>query len=98
MIRIWLLPFALLITATLIAIPLSRYLAWIMDGKYRPLAVFGWVEKHLDCGPQNWKQYAASLLIFNTGCSFLVFWSSRSSRTAAKSRRQDSVISDHYFP
>ena len=62
----WLLPFALLATATLIAFPLSRYLAWIMDGKYRPLPVLGWVEKRLDSGPQNWKQYTASLLIFNT--------------------------------
>ncbi len=62
----WLLPFALLATATLIAFPLSRYLAWVMDGKYRPLPVFGWFEKRLNSGPQNWKQYTASLLIFNT--------------------------------
>ncbi len=62
----WLLPLALLATATLVAIPLSRYAAWIMDGKYRPLPVFGWFENRLNSGPQNWKQYAASLLIFNT--------------------------------
>ena len=65
-IQIWFLPFALLVAATLIAFPLSRYLAWIMDGKYRPLPVLGWFEKRLDSGPQNWKQYAGSLLIFNT--------------------------------
>ena len=64
-IQTWLLPFVLLATATIVAFPLSRYLAWIMDGKYRPLSVFGWAEKKLDSGPQNWKQYAASLLIFN---------------------------------
>ncbi|HVN71680.1 MAG TPA: potassium-transporting ATPase subunit KdpA [Desulfomonilia bacterium] len=63
--RTWLLPFALLVTATIIAIPLSRYLAWIMNGKYRPLPVLGWFEKHLDSGAQNWKQYTGSLLIFN---------------------------------
>src|SRR5271169_5503257 len=62
----WLLPFALLATATIIAFPLSRYMAWIMDGKYRPLPVMGWFEKHLDSGPQNWKQYISSLLLFNT--------------------------------
>ncbi|MBF0505602.1 MAG: potassium-transporting ATPase subunit A [Nitrospirae bacterium] len=62
----WLLPFALLATATIIAFPLSRYLAWVMDGKYRPLPVFGWFEKRLNSGPQNWKQYVYSLLIFNT--------------------------------
>jgi K+-transporting ATPase ATPase A chain len=62
----WLLPFALLATGTLVAIPLSRYMAWVMDGKYRPLPIFGWFEKRLNSGPQNWKQYTASLLIFNT--------------------------------
>jgi potassium-transporting ATPase potassium-binding subunit len=61
----WSLPFLLLATATLVAFPLSRYLAWIMDGKYRPWAVFRWFEQRLDSGPQNWKQYAGSLLLFN---------------------------------
>src|SRR5208337_1131408 len=58
--------FLLLATASLIAFPLSRYMTWIMEGKYRPLPVLGWFEKRLDSGPQNWKQYTASLLIFNT--------------------------------
>ncbi len=62
----WLLPFLLLAAAAIIAFPLSRYLAWIMDGKYRPLPVMGWIEKKLDSGPQNWKQYIGSLLILNT--------------------------------
>ena len=62
----WLLPFALLATATIIAFPLSRYIAWIMEGKYRPLPILGWFEKLLDSGPQNWKQYIISLLVFNT--------------------------------
>src|SRR5208283_3208467 len=61
----WLLPFALLATATLVAFPLSRYMAWVMDGKYRPLPVFGWFEKRLNSGPQNWKQYVGSMLVFN---------------------------------
>jgi K+-transporting ATPase ATPase A chain len=65
-IQTWLLPFLLLATASLIAFPLSRYMAWIMEGKYRPLPVFRWFEARLDSGPQNWKQYTASLLIFNT--------------------------------
>ncbi len=64
--QIWLLPFLLLATATVIAFPLSRYLTWIMEGKYQPLPVLGWVEQRLDSGQQNWKQYIASLLIFNT--------------------------------
>ena len=64
-VQTWFLPIALLVTATLCAIPLSRYLAWIMDGKYRPLPVMRWFEKSLDSGPQNWKQYTGSLLVFN---------------------------------
>jgi K+-transporting ATPase ATPase A chain len=64
-IQTWLPPFLLLVAGTVIAFPLSRYLAWIMDGKYRPLPVFGWIEKHVDSGPQNWKQYTGSLLVFN---------------------------------
>jgi potassium-transporting ATPase potassium-binding subunit len=64
--QIWFLPIALLVTATLVAYPLSRYLAWIMDGKYRHLPILGWFEKRLDSGTQNWKQYTGSLLIFNT--------------------------------
>ena len=62
----WFLPIALLVVGSVIAFPLSRYMAWVMDGKYRPLPVFGWFEKRLDSGPQNWKQYAGSLLVFNT--------------------------------
>ncbi len=64
-IQTWLLPFALLTTASLLAFPLSRYLVWIMDGKYRPAAFLARIEKWLDCGPQNWMQYTGSLLIFN---------------------------------
>jgi K+-transporting ATPase ATPase A chain len=65
-VQTWFLPFAVLLCATVIAIPLSRYMAWVMDGKYRPIVVFRWFEKRLDSGPQNWKQYLASMLIFNT--------------------------------
>jgi potassium-transporting ATPase potassium-binding subunit len=62
----WLLPISILVVTTLLAIPLSKYLAWIMDGKYRPLPVFRWIEARLNSGPQNWKQYTVSLLLFNT--------------------------------
>ncbi len=64
-VQTWLLPLALLVAATLIAFPLSRYMAWIMEGKFRPWRIFQWVEKRLDSGPQNWKQYTVSLLLFN---------------------------------
>jgi K+-transporting ATPase ATPase A chain len=64
--QIWFLPILLLITATFLAFPLSRYMAWIMNGEYRPFRIFEWFEKRLDSGHQNWKQYVGSLLIFNT--------------------------------
>src|SRR5271166_4327289 len=62
----WLLPISMLVATTILAIPMSRYLAWIMDGKYHPPRVFAWFEKTLDSGPQNWKQYTVALLVFNT--------------------------------
>ncbi len=64
--QIWLLPLSLLIVAALVAYPLSRFMAWIMEGNYKPLPIMGWFEKHINSGPQNWKQYIFSLLIFNT--------------------------------
>ena len=62
----WFLPISMLVTTTILAIPLSKYVAWIMDGKYHPPRVFRWFESKLNLGPQNWKQYTASLLIFNS--------------------------------
>ena len=55
-----------MVFTTILAIPMSRYMAWIMDGRYNPPAFLRWFEKRLDSGGQNWKQYAAALLIFNT--------------------------------
>src|SRR5271166_4856612 len=62
----WLLPISILVVTTLLAIPLSKYLSWIMDGKYRPWGPFRWIESTLNSGPQNWKQYTGALLLFNT--------------------------------
>jgi potassium-transporting ATPase potassium-binding subunit len=61
----WLLPISMLVVTTLLAIPLSKYLAWIMDGKYHAPGFLRWFEQRLDNGPQDWKQYTAALLIFN---------------------------------
>src|SRR5258708_5232514 len=59
------LPVAIVAIAVLLSIPTGRYLAWIMDGKYRAPAWIAWFERRLDTGPQNWKQYALALLGFN---------------------------------
>src|SRR5258708_22329857 len=62
----WLLPISIIILTIVIAIPVSRYMAKIMDGKYRAPGILAWFEKKLDSGAQNWKQYTIALLIFNT--------------------------------
>lgn len=62
----WFLPISILVGTTILAVPLSKYLAWIMNGKYHAPAFLHFFESRLDSGPQNWKQYVASMLIFNT--------------------------------
>jgi K+-transporting ATPase ATPase A chain len=62
----WLLALLLLATATALAIPVGRYLAWLFDGRYAPPAWLRRVEQQVDTGPQSWKQYAVSLLVFST--------------------------------
>jgi K+-transporting ATPase ATPase A chain len=61
----WLLPISMLLTTALLAIPLSRYLAWIMNGEHKAPSFLKWFEGRLDTGNQNWKQYTVALLIFN---------------------------------
>jgi len=63
--QVWFLPFLILAVTTALAIPLSRYLAWIMDGRYRAPRFMRWIEARVDTGPQNWKQYAVALILFN---------------------------------
>jgi K+-transporting ATPase ATPase A chain len=65
--KLWIIPIGLLLAATLCAIPLSRYFAWIMDGKFRPPRWLRFFEKALDTGEQTWKSYAVSLIVFNAG-------------------------------
>ena len=56
----WLLPISIIVFTIVLAIPLSRYMAWIMDGKLQAARLFcggsrsGWI-----AAPQNWKQYTA---------------------------------------
>src|SRR5271170_4526107 len=61
----WLLPISIIVFTIAIAVPLSTYLAKVMDGKYRAPGFLQWFEKRLDSGPMNWKQYTAALMIFN---------------------------------
>ncbi|MGA2067118.1 MAG: potassium-transporting ATPase subunit KdpA [Thermoguttaceae bacterium] len=61
----WFLPFLILAVTTALAIPFSRYLAWVMDGHYRAPGFLRWIEARVDTGPQSWKQYAVSMMLFN---------------------------------
>jgi len=61
----WLLPVSIILFTIIIAIPLSSWMAKIMDGKYDPPRFLEWFEKRLDTGPQDWKQYTVALLVFN---------------------------------
>jgi len=65
--KLWIIPIGLLVVATLCAIPLSKYFAWIMEGKFHPPKWLRWFEKALDTGEQTWKGYAVSLIVFNVG-------------------------------
>jgi K+-transporting ATPase ATPase A chain len=62
----WFLPLLIVVTAVALSIPVGRYLAWIMDGRYHAPRWLRWFEQRLDTGPQNWKRYAVSMLLFNT--------------------------------
>src|SRR3984885_3999436 len=75
--QIWLLPIAILVVTTILALPLGRYLAWIMNGQYKAPRFLHWFEARLDSGTQNWKQYTISILLFNTALfvfGFIILW------------------------
>jgi potassium-transporting ATPase potassium-binding subunit len=61
----WLFPISAIAIPALLAIPLSLYLAWIMDGRYHPPKLLKWFEDRVNSGPMTWKQYAVGLLAFN---------------------------------
>lgn len=66
MLQVWLLPLLIVGAMIALSLPIGRYMAWIMDGRYRPVRGLGWLEQRIDTGPQTWKHYCLSLLLFNT--------------------------------
>ncbi len=64
--QVWFLPTAIIVFTILVAVPLSAYMARIMNGAYRPPRLLRWVEQKLDTGPMTWKQYTIALLCFQT--------------------------------
>src|SRR5580693_3662603 len=62
----WTLPLLIVGTSVVLSIPVGLYIPRIMDGRYSLPRWLRWFEKRVDTGPQNWKQYALALLLFNT--------------------------------
>jgi K+-transporting ATPase ATPase A chain len=68
----WVIPILFTATGVLLSIPVSRYLAWIMDGRYHTPRWLAWLERRFDLGSpevetrRSWIQYAVALLLFNT--------------------------------
>lgn len=61
----WIFPISAVLVPILLSVPVSKYLAWIMDGRYTPPRFLAWFENRLNSGPQTWKQYAAGMIIFH---------------------------------
>src|SRR5580704_12739800 len=62
----WTLPLLIVVGTVILSVPCGYYLGWIVDGRYRAPGWLKWIESRFDTGPQNWKQYTVSLLVFNT--------------------------------
>src|SRR5438105_15284381 len=62
---VWLLPLLIVATAVVLSVPVGLYLARVMDGRFRVPGPLRRVEARLNTGPQNWKQYALALVLFN---------------------------------
>src|SRR5262245_42696277 len=76
--QIWSLPFYITLITVVLSIPVGFYLAWIMDGKYRPPRWLCWFEDRVNTGAQNWKQYTIAILLFSSVmylCGFAVLQS-----------------------
>jgi len=61
---IWTLSILLLAVTILLSVPLSRYSARSMDGRYKVPRALVRIEGKLNSGPQNWKQYVIAMLAF----------------------------------
>ncbi len=62
---VWLLPIFIVGITILLSIPVGLYLARVTDGRVY-LPGLRWIERLLDTGGQNWKQYTIALVLFNT--------------------------------
>ncbi|MCC7423620.1 MAG: potassium-transporting ATPase subunit A [Planctomycetaceae bacterium] len=61
----WTLPILIVGVTILLSIPLGLYMAGVLDGRRRAPGLLRSVEDRIDTGPQDWKQYAGSMLLWN---------------------------------
>lgn len=61
----WILPLLIVGVTILLSIPVGLYMAGVLDGRRRAPGLLRAVEDRIDTGPQDWKQYAASMLLWN---------------------------------
>jgi K+-transporting ATPase ATPase A chain len=73
MLQIWVLPVLIFALTVVLAYPLGLYMTWILDGRYRVPGWLRWLERRVDTGPQDWKTYTVSLLLFNVGIFIVGF-------------------------
>jgi K+-transporting ATPase ATPase A chain len=69
----WTLPLLIFLSTLALAIPLGLYMAGVFDGRSRVVRWFRSVERLVDTGAQNWKQYAVAMLLFNVALFVLGF-------------------------
>src|SRR5262249_24210335 len=62
---VWTYPLLILLVTFALALPLGLFMAWVFDGRYRAPGWLHWIEQRFDTGPQNWKQYCVSFMLFN---------------------------------
>ncbi len=62
----WTLPILFVAATIALSIPVGLCLAKIMDGRLLVPGLLRQVEHRLDTGPQDWKQYALAMLLWNT--------------------------------
>ena len=62
----WAFPVVVVVLLVGLSVPLGRCLEWIVEGRYAAPRWLAWLERRIDTGPQSWKQYAFSLILFNT--------------------------------
>lgn len=69
----WTLPILIFVLTVALAVPLGLYMAAIFDSRLRAPAWLRWPESRVDTGPQNWKQYAVAMLLFNVAIFVIGF-------------------------